>query len=108
MKISLNGILKSSSISTAVTKNYKSKSRIINGKSTSNHEYPWVAEIKRISMGDTKFSGGTIVTHKSILTCGHCVCNQETHTCLTDVDNTKSINQNVENKNEIYYSISHF
>lgn len=78
------------------------QARIVNGRETSNIKYPWMVEIVRVNRpikieeaGEKRsfkgFSrcGGSIISHKSILTAGHCVCidhaNQKwVATCLAD------------------------
>ena len=59
------------------------KTRVINGRETNNIRYPWLVEIvhvtqlqKNVPSGKSKSSrcGGTIVSDRSILTAGHCVC----------------------------------
>ena len=119
-------------------RNSSMSSRVINGIPTtdSKQDFPWMAKvylrIKRKSMpndpdANTPFnqiaplpSTGSIITHKTILTCGHCVCNyKDSHnerlelTCkeripMADSNNVNKFeteNVNVENTNEIYYTI---
>ena len=114
-------------------RNSSTSSRVINGIPTtdSKKDYPWMAKvylrIKRKSVANKPFkqidplpSTGSIITHKTILTCGHCVCNyKDSHdeqlelTCkeripMADSNNFNKFeteNVNVENTNEIYYTI---
>ena len=81
------------------------KSRIINGIETSNIKYPWMVEIVHITrnvLPNGKFvgtrCGGTIVSDKSILTAGHCVCiphsdKKRDPTCLEDSNGPQNQNR---------------
>ena len=53
----------------------ESKGRIVNGKVT-NAVYPWIVQvdIHQIWISTWARATGSLVTHKVILTCGHCVC----------------------------------
>ena len=97
-------------------------SRILNGKPTSNKQYPWLAQIhlkmfradKKRILSTWGISGGSIISSRSILTCLHCVCQAEPAvdeypTCLEDnsfLDKKKvKVNQNKQGRNEVYYTI---
>ena len=89
-----NGASRSASYSHRTLGNSSISSRVINGEPTTNkkEDNPWMAKIyARIDIknfvGREKFpnlqfknlsptpSTGAIITLKSIITCGHCVCN---------------------------------
>ena len=91
-------------------------SRVINGEPITNpvKEHPWLAKIytkinTQKPMNGPKFkkhppytSTGTIITHKTILTCGHCVCNykdkrdgQEQLTCKANKERHPSSSADV-------------
>ena len=82
------------------------KARVINGKVTSNVKYPWLVEIvhlirKVLPNGKVEHErcGGTIVSDKSILTAGHCVCiphkpgKKLVPTCLQDSNGQQNQNR---------------
>ena len=91
------------------------KTRVINGRETNNIRYPWLVEIVHVYQlqpnvpdGKSKFKrcGGTIVSDKSILTAGHCVCighNDEKRvpTCLEDLNGPQNQNRP---ENYIHYT----
>ena len=87
--------------------------RIINGKSTTTKIYPWLATVYKVIDTKQPFyqgwydAGGCIISHRIILTCIHCVCNDITShkdngpiTCLSG----NWHNQNRED-NKIFYVI---
>ena len=103
-----------------------SKARIFNGKSTHNKEYPWLADIINVrgkgrnDNGVKSISTGSIISHRIILTCLHCVCSDVSHTkdkqtatCLRDKpeENTSSNPQSPKPQNQnregniVYYHI---
>ena len=102
--------------SSLVPRKSPSQTRIINGESVSGDKYPFLAQVY-LKVFDRKgekwyHSGGSIVTSTIIITCGHCICVDEsesvesgsTMTCRnTKTRNGK--NQNRKGLNEIYYSI---
>ena len=91
------------------------KTRVINGRETNNIRYPWLVEIVHVYQlqpnvpdGKSKFKrcGGTIVSDKSILTAGHCVCirhNDEKRvpTCLEDMNGPQNQNRH---ENYVHYT----
>jgi hypothetical protein len=115
--------------------NSSTSSRVINGEPTINpvKEHPWMAKVytkintkkpmnaPKLKKHPPYTSTGTIITLKTILTCGHCVCNykdgkdgQEQLTCKANKERQPSsssnpknqaVNLNVEGSNEIYYTI---
>jgi Trypsin len=50
--------------------NIPAKGRIVNGKTTIPHAYPWLAAMYT---QESFMCGGTIISDKNILTAGHCV-----------------------------------
>ena len=59
--------------------NKAASSRVINGRNTTNKEYPWVAQVTlympHLSIATwEKYSTGTIISNRAILTCQHCIC----------------------------------
>jgi hypothetical protein len=50
--------------------NIPATGRIVNGKTTIPHAYPWLAAM---FTQDSFMCGGTIISDKNILTAGHCV-----------------------------------
>ena len=94
-------------------KGSEGEARIVNGKSTTTKIYPWLASIvnviniKQPTYQGGGYSGGVIISHRIILTCIHCVCNdisyiddKEEPTCLSGPWQ----NQNRE-ENQIFYII---
>ena len=74
----------------------KSKGRIINGKLT-NTIYPWMAQVQAKRADGVEYGSGSIITHKVVLTCGHCICNEKYVNCKRGV-----ISVNIKGKNEIH------
>ena len=81
-----------------------SAGRIINGRPTAaGAVYPWMVHIKMKVIGSEGLwytSGGSIITHKVVLTCGHCICHDEYMDC-TDGGNTEP-NLNKAGQQEIH------
>lgn len=50
--------------------NIKNSGRIVNGKATTPHKYPWMAAM---FTPQAFICGGAIISDRNILTAGHCV-----------------------------------
>ena len=103
-------------------------SRIINAKPSTNI-YPWMAHIRHKIYKDEDFldtkdkkyglfdSAGAVISDKAIITCGHCICNNEEPiigtpyivTCIPDEENTdgsfQEANLNRKGINEIHVTL---
>lgn len=108
-------------------RNFSISPRVINGVPVDDavKEHPWIATIgvrtKEVFWNPKKHgpfknifvkqATGVIITPKSILTCGHCVCSFKKHTndartCKVNPNsNDYAENLNVKEVNEIYYAI---
>ena len=104
-------------------KSKKATGRIINAKALADKPYPWMVFIQKKGLYeksfDTKNEGmgigdytGAIITAHTIITCGHCICNNDEPsakqkyaiTCPED-EKSKEENLNKKDFNEIYITI---
>uniref|UniRef100_A0A161M453 Venom serine protease 34-like protein n=1 Tax=Triatoma infestans TaxID=30076 RepID=A0A161M453_TRIIF len=56
---------------------FQNLARIVNGKETGRHEFPWMAGIRRDGI---QFCGGAIITEYHVLTAAHCTINKHNMT----------------------------
>ena len=93
--------------------NEGTSSRVINGRNTTNKEYPWVAQVTlympHLSIPGTiqqKYSTGTIISNRAILTCQHCICKADFQD-LTKLDSNTCLrvpfSTYVENQNRVWH-----
>ena len=107
-------------IQTNVISRKKARGRIINAQTLADKHYSWMVSIQKKGLLDKRFdtenlnygisrTGGAIITANTIITCGHCICNNEEPsakqfyaiTCPEDPKN-KEENLNKKDFNEIY------
>ena len=78
-----------------------SASRVINGR-IATAIYPWMAQIKQKEVDAVSsewfFSGGSIITHKVVLTCGHCICAVESMDCTLGGQSEPNLNKAGQNE----------
>ena len=110
-------------IQTNVISRKKARGRIINAQTLADKHYSWMVSIQKKGLLDKRFdtenlnygisrTGGAIITANTIITCGHCICNNEEPsakqlyaiTCPEDPKN-KEENLNKKDFNEIYITI---
>ena len=105
-----------------LTKEKSSSTRLINGKPSAGHQYPWMAQVQT-TVATTRGSkpimgGGAIITFTVIVTAGHVLCIDEYSrkidgspelfqvTC-PKTPAEKDMNLNRQGLNEVAYSVGH-